>query len=131
MARLARIALGAASPLLLLALLLGGGVGTWIFALVSPLVPAALILVGADRPSLDRRVGWVALTLALSLESGTIGILLLGNRPGPFVLGLPAATVLMILAFGALPLAIVPAAYAALFGTRRDDRPARRSRGAP
>lgn len=117
MTRLARIVLGAASPLLLLACLVGGGVGTWLFVLVSPLFPPALIVLGACREGGDRRPAFVALVLALSLELAALGVALSGGPPsgGPFVLGLPAATLWMLLGFGVLPLALVPWSYARLF----------------
>lgn len=120
MARFARIMLGVASPLLLLACLVGGGAGTWLFVLISPLVPPALIVLGACRGAGDRRVALVALMLALSLELGAVSVMLLDARSAPWLFGLPLATALMLLAFGVIPLALVPWSHAALFRPPRE-----------
>jgi hypothetical protein len=117
MARFALIVLAVASPVLLIALLVGGETAGRVFALVSPLVPVALMALVEDAQTKRvRHVVFLGLLL-LTLELGTVGILL---RAGPaqtetFWFDLPLSTVLMLVALGLVPLLLVPAGYAALF----------------
>ena len=122
MDRIARIVLGIASPLIVMACIVGGEAGRLVFVVVTPLVPVALIALGASRPGRDRRVGWVLAALTLALEAGSIGILILSRSvsEGPTIGGLPVATVVMLVALGIVPLLLVPVCYAALFGASNE-----------
>jgi hypothetical protein len=123
MDRLGRIVLGVGSPLILVALLVGGGTGSWIFVLVAALFPPALMAIAA--PATPRR-GAVAgvVTLAAVLEAGSVGVLLLdGAAAGlPWPAGLPPATFCMLALLGGVPLILVPWSFAAGWW---DDRPGR------
>ncbi|HXV75847.1 MAG TPA: hypothetical protein VD788_05955 [Candidatus Polarisedimenticolaceae bacterium] len=125
MARFSLIALAISSPVLLLALLVGGEAGGFVFAVVAPIVPVGLMALGRDGG--PRRFGvvvWLGL-LWLSLEAGTLGILFATGRTGGW-LGLPAATVWMLVGLGIVPLLLVPWGFAWLW---RDEGPdATRSR---
>jgi hypothetical protein len=126
MDRIALIVLGIGSPLLVLACLLGGEAGRLTFVTVTPLIPVALIALGASRQGSrgspgnrgrQRNVAWVLLALTLTLEAGSVGVLLL-SRPddgASLVAGLPAATFVMLVALGVGPLLLIPVSYAVLF----------------
>jgi hypothetical protein len=125
MARLALIVLAVASPVLLLALLVGGETAGWVFALVSPLVPVALMALGEDSQTAGVRHAVFLGLLLLTLELGTVGVLALAGpgRAEAVWFGLPLSTGWMLVALGLVPLLLVPAGYAVLF---RDD-PGRRA----
>ena len=122
MDRIARIVLGIGSPLILLACIVGGEVARVVFVVVTPLIPVALIALGASRRGGNRRIGWALLALALTLEVGSIGILYLGRSGAEAATyaGLPAATIVMLLVLGVGPLLLIPICYAALFGASND-----------
>lgn len=122
MDRIARIVLGIVSPLIVIACIVGGEAGQWVFVVATPLVPVALIALGASRPGGDRRLGWVLLGMTLAFEVGSIGILVLSRSGGesPSSAGLPAATVIMLIVLGVVPLLLIPVSYAALFGASKE-----------
>lgn len=122
MDRIARIVLGIGSPLIVLACIVGGEAARVVFIVVTPLFPVALIALGASRQGRGRRLGWVLLVLALTLEAGSVGIWILGRSAtgAPVFAGLPAATLVMLLFLGVVPLLLIPFCYAALFGASND-----------
>ena len=122
MDRIARIVLGIGSPLVVLACFVGGEAGILVFVAVTPLIPVALIALGASRRGRRRRVAWVLFALALTLEAGSVGVLLLSRSAGEvsFIAGLPTATIVMLLALGVAPLLLIPVCYAALFEASRE-----------
>jgi hypothetical protein len=117
----ARIVLGIGSPVLLLAFLVGGEIGTWAFVVVGPLFPVALIALGAGGNGRSRSLAVLLLLFALSLEAGSIGILALHRWPrGDLsIFGLPPGTILMLVALGLVPFLLITLGYTALF--RKDD----------
>lgn len=124
MKRLSLGFLGLASPLLLLALLLGGAWMTWLFATLSMLVPVALIALGAARPGAGAPPWRALLALAMLLEAGAIGLPLLAGNPAR-IAGLPPATLWMLVLLGLAPLVLVASAFALdfdRFSGRNEDR---------
>jgi hypothetical protein len=122
MDRIGRIVLGVGSPLIVLACFVGGEASRLVFVVVTPLIPVALIALGASRRGGSRWIGWVLVALALTLEAGSLGILFLG-RSGAEALsvgGLPASTLVMLLVLGVVPLLLIPVCYAALFGASNE-----------
>jgi len=127
MRRIALIVLATASPVLLLALLVGGEAGGWLLAVTGPLIPVALMaLAGGAGPPGRRERLWLAAWL-LSLEIGCVGMMLLRGRAVDDPSALPSSTWIMLVALGAIPLVLVAFGYAALFpgastGRRQDGR---------
>jgi hypothetical protein len=123
MDRIARIVLGVGSPLIVLSCIVGGEASRLVFVVVTPLIPVALIALGASRRGGGSRwIGWVLVALALTLEAGSLGILFLA-RSGAEALsvgGLPASTLVMLLVLGVVPLLLIPVCYAALFGASNE-----------
>jgi hypothetical protein len=110
--------LAAASPLVLVALLVGGSAGEALFVSASLLFPPALIALGA-RGRRAGAVGRLALALGLLLEASAALLLArhttLAAAPG---LGLG----LMILGLCGLPLVLVAVGHAALFDEDEERR---------
>lgn len=122
MDRIARIVLGVGSPLIVLSCIVGGEASRLVFVVVTPLIPVALIALGASRRGGSRWIGWVLVALTLTLEAGSLGILFLA-RSGAEALavgGLPASTLVMLLVLGVVPLLLIPVCYAALFGASNE-----------
>jgi len=113
--RFAIVLLALAAPATLLAFCLGAGPGTWVAALAGGAVfPSALIALGAARGG---RVGGLKgplLLLGLLLAAGLLAALFLPGG-GPDVLGLPAATAVMIFVLVPVPLLLLGGIYAATF----------------
>lgn len=127
MRRAALLFLGIGSPLLLLALLAGGRGGGLLFALLSLLFPAALCVAGASRGRGGPAWRWAPPATGLVLLLSGAGLLLLAERGGeaPRLLGLPAATALMLAGLGLVPLLLTGLGYAAGFrGPAGRDGPA-------
>ncbi len=99
---------GVASPVMLLACVVGGPIASWIFALAAVLFPIALIGIGASR--LSRRAGlWIALAgIGLLTVASTVGLLTVSGRPG-------ATLVLMLCGLGVVPLIVLVVVYAVTF----------------
>lgn len=129
MRRAALLLLGIGSPLLLLALLAGGEGGAMLFGLLSLLFPTALCIAGAARGRGGGAWRWVLPVTGLVLLLSGAGLLLLGERgqEEPQVLGLPPATVLMLVGLGLIPLQLTGFGYAADF--RRPAGEGRRAAG--
>lgn len=113
--RFALALLAAAAPATLLAFCIGTGPGVWVAALAGGAVfPAALIALGAAR---DGRLGslrWPLLFLGLFLAAGLLAAIGWSNG-GPDVLGLPAATAIMIFVLIPVPLLLLGGIFAATF----------------
>ena len=117
--RFALALLAAAAPATLLAFCTGAGPGIWVAALAGGAVfPAALIALGASR---DGRLGslkWPLLFLGLLLAAGLVAAI---GWPGggpdgdSDILGLPAATAIMIFVLVPVPLLLLGGIYAATF----------------
>lgn len=118
--RLPVVALTAGSLLLVALLMIPGAVPAAGFAFLSVAFPVGLIVLGAHRGSLDRRLDprlAVALgALLVLLEASVLGILLLSGAPtGTGLFGLPAATVIQLAGLWLVPLPLVALAYALTF----------------
>lgn len=117
MRRVALLFLGIGSPLLLLALLVGGEASGVFFALLSLLFPIALCVAGAARGpggGAWRRVLPATGLVLLVSGAGLLFLDALGDR-GLRILGLPLSTVLMLAGLGLLPLLLTGFGYAADF----------------
>ena len=107
-----------AAPAILVAMLIGGAVAAWTFALVGLTLPAGLIALAAGE-SLRGVTGRVLLALLLLAEiAAGVMLALASDVGGPLWLGLPRATVIMGIALGGIPLVTVPLVYAAWFERR-------------
>lgn len=91
--------------------LIGGSAGTWLFALASLLFPALLLALSFE-PTERRRLRWMLVGLTLLFEGSAVGLLLASGRGAARILGLPPATLIMILGFGVLPFLLIVVAYA-------------------
>ena len=122
--RLALVLLALAAPATLIAFCLGGTAAPWIAALAGGAAfPCALIVLGASRGGRLGRLTAPVLLLAILLALGLAAVLVL-PRGGPDVLGLPAATAVMIFVLVPIPLLGLGWLYAALFdrhGLREED----------
>jgi hypothetical protein len=106
MRRVALLFLGIGSPLLLVALLVGGESAGVFFALLSLLFPVAICVAGAARGAGGtawRRVLPAVGFVLLVSGAGLLFLDALGDR-GLRILGLPPSTVLMVAGLGLLPL---------------------------
>ena len=102
-----------------------------VFALLSVLVPVALMALGAGRCGrLAPAVGWVLALLALALEGAAVAVLALTGALAPRLAGLPPAAVAALAGFWLLPLPLVALGYGLTFrhtgttgeGLRRQQR---------
>ncbi len=122
--RLALVLLALAAPATLAAFCLGGTAAPWIAALAGGAAfPAALIALGASRRGRLGRLAVPVLFLGILLALGLAAVLAL-PRGGPDVLGLPAATAMMIFVLVPIPLLGLGWLYAARFddhGLREED----------
>lgn len=111
--RIPLLALALAAPLLLVALIAGGGFGGWTFALVAMLVPGALIALAAGR-----RVRGAAVAVTVLLAGGAAAVLALGGGAGAggaLIGGLPVSAWVMLGAFWGWPLILTVWVYTATF----------------
>lgn len=135
MHRWALIFLGVGSPLLLLSLWFGAVTPFLVLAIA---FPVALMALGAARShqsavagsagsvasQVGRRRGWTLpaalVVLLLLLEASFLAMLNLRGRvaEASWPLGVPLATWIELVGVGLLPLLLVPAVYAAVFGRR-------------
>lgn len=107
----ARVFLAAGSVAMIAASVVGGTFAAMIFVGVATLFPVALIAVGASRGGRLGRVGPLLGALALVLAGSALVLVIL--RPSGWFLGLPTATVLMLVGLGLAPLLLVALGYAA------------------
>jgi len=114
--RFALVLLGLAAPALLFAFCVETGAGPWIAAIAGTVFPVALMALGVPRV---RRLRGPLLVLWLVLTAGLLAVMALPEG-GPDVLGLPAATAILIFILVPVPLAIVGIAYAAAFDVEED-----------
>ena len=112
--RLALVLLALAAPATLLAFCLGGAAAPWIAALSGGAAfPAALIALGASRGGRLRAMAGALILFGILLSAGLLA-----------VLGLPAATAIMIFVLVPVPLLGLGWLYAAWFerhGLREED----------
>lgn len=121
--RLALVVLALAAPATLFAFCVESNAGPWIAALAGTVFPVALMALGASRGGRLGGLRVPLLLLGLVLTAGLLAVMALPDG-GPDVLGLPAATALMIFVLVPVPLAIVGLAYAWTFeswGLREED----------
>ena len=114
--RFALVLLGLAAPATLFAFCVESAAGPWIAAVAGTVFPIALMLLGVPRV---RRLRTPLLVLWLVLTAGLLAVMALPEG-GPDVLGLPAATAILIFVLVPVPLAIVGIAYAATFNVEED-----------
>jgi hypothetical protein len=120
LSRIARAGLAAGSVSLLVAFVTGGPAGEWLFAAVVGLFPVLLIAQAAARSGRSRTPLWSLAALAVLLELGLLGMLVLRSDSQSWVSGLPVSTWLMIVALGLGCLVVSAAGYAAGFDRRSD-----------
>ena len=101
------VLLGLTSPLVPLAMALGTT------AVLAGLAQLAIVRRGRATPRLARTVRWIYGVMAC----GFVAVLLLPApvAGGPLLLGVPRATAILLLLVGALPLIVLPVAYARAF----------------
>jgi hypothetical protein len=113
--RFALTLLAVAAPATLLAFCIGTNPGIWMAALAGGSVfPAALIALGAARDGRLGRLKWPLLFLGLLLAAGLLAAIAWPGG-GPDVLGLPAATAIMIFVLIPVPLLLLGGIFAATF----------------
>jgi hypothetical protein len=114
------VLLGLTSPLVPMVMALGTT------AVLAGIAQLAVGRRGRSTPILTRTVRWVFGAMAV----GFVGVLLMPTpvAGGPLLFGLPRLTAALLLVVGALPLIVLPVAYARAFDTevipaeeRRDD----------
>ncbi len=114
MKRASLVFLTLTAPALLAAQLVAAPAG--LFALLSVLVPVALIALGAARGGrVAAPVAWVLAALAVVLEGAAIAVLGLSGALAPRIAALPPAAVAEIAGFWLLPLPLVALGYALTF----------------
>ena len=119
MKRIALTLLGVGSPLILVAFVIGGTFGSWLFVGVGLLFPVAICALGARSGEASRGLMRVCVGLAVLLELAALAVLLFSPQP---VAGLPRSTWAMLLGFGLLPLFLVSFGYAVTFRPPRPPR---------
>lgn len=128
--RFALVLLGLAAPATLFAFCVESEAGPWIAAVAGTAFPIALMALGVPRV---RRLRAPLLILWIVLTAGLLAVMALPEG-WPDVLGLPAATAILIFVLVPVPLAIVGIAYAAAFdveeGLERLRRLAKKDGGA-
>jgi hypothetical protein len=90
----------------------------WGLAVGAACVLAAMLWLGARRAGRLPRLLGIALAIAALATAGGFAWALLAPPPtadGPLLLGLPRTTALMLLIAGAVPLVVLPVAYAFAF----------------
>ncbi|HSF43641.1 MAG TPA: hypothetical protein VLT87_27865 [Thermoanaerobaculia bacterium] len=120
--RFALVLLGLSAPATLFAFSVETSAGPWIAAVAATVFPVALMALGASRV---KRLRAPLLFLWLVLTAGLLAVMALPEG-GPDVLGLPAATAILIFVLVPVPLAIVGIAYAATFDVEEDLKRIRR-----
>jgi hypothetical protein len=114
--RFALVLLGLAAPATLFAFCVESAAGPWIAAVAGTTFPVALMALGVPRV---RRLRGPLLVLWLVLTAGLLAVMALPDG-GPDVLGLPAATAILIFVLVPVPLAVVGITYAATFDVEGD-----------
>ena len=101
------VLLGLTSPLVPMLMALGTT------AVLAGIAQLAIVRAGGATRTLARTVRWVFGAMA----AGFVGVLLLPApvAGGPLLLGLPRLTAILLLSVGALPLVVLPIAYARAF----------------
>ena len=116
MKRIALVLLGAGSPLILLAFVIGGAPGQWLFVGISLGFPAAICALGARAGERNAGLARVLVGLAVLLALSALGVLLVEPR---IVAGLPLSTWLMLLGLGLAPLILVTLGFSATYRSPR------------
>lgn len=106
--------LAAASPLLLICLVTGGGWAVWGMALLAAGFPVALSVLGAARGGRLGPLGWVLGVLAALLAGGLAALVGL-HAAGGWSGDVPLSFLVLLATVWLAPLALVPWAYAATF----------------
>ena len=94
----------------------GGPAAEWTFALVSVTYPAALIALAVGHERGSPRLRWVLVGLwGVAVVAIAVILMLDGRADHVLWLGLPPATVVMLVGLGLLPMVVVPLVYVASF----------------
>ena len=82
-------------------------------AVLAGIAQLAIVRAGRETPALARTVRWVF----GAMTAGFVGVLLMPApvAGGPLLFGLPRLTAILLLVVGALPLVVLPIAYARAF----------------
>ncbi len=113
--------LTAGSLTMLVALLFGGRLAEWTFALTATLFPVLLIaLVTRRAPRRSRAVFLPVLGLVLGLSAAGVLYLSAGQGQAAPIAGLPPATLLMLAGLGFVPLVLVTWVYSATFDAEHE-----------
>lgn len=108
--------LTAGSLTMLMALLLGGRLAEWTFALVASVFPVLLIALGTRRTLHRLRVAFLAVVgLLLALAAAGVLWLSAGEGQAAPIAGVPPATLLMLVGLGLVPLVLVTWFYTVTF----------------
>ncbi len=108
--------LTAGSLAMLVALLFGGRLAEWTFALTATVFPVLLIALGTRRTLHRLRATFLpVLGLLLGLSAAGVLYLSAGQGEAAPIAGLPPATLLMLVGLGFVPLVLVTWVYTATF----------------
>jgi hypothetical protein len=106
---------------MLVALLFGGRLAEWTFALTATLFPVLLIALGTRRMLHRVRVTFLpVLGLVLGLSAAGVLYLSAGQREVAPIAGLPPATLWMLVGLGLVPLVLVTWVYSATFDAEHE-----------
>ena len=105
---------GVSFPALLASFLLEGSAATWLQALLVTFLPVALMAVGASRRGrLEGRLPLLLTVIWVVLAAAALALVALSGRPAER--GLPAATWMLIVGLGLVPLLLTSWVYAVTF----------------
>ena len=113
--------LTAGSLAMLIALLFGGRLAEWTFALTATLFPVLLIALGTRRMAHRVRATFLSvLGLVLGLSAAAVLYLSAGQGEAAPIAGLPPATLWMLAGLGWVPLVLVTWVYSATFDAEHE-----------
>ena len=119
--KISLVFLGLASPVLLVAFLVGGPWAEQTFLVINAAFPVALITIGITSPRSGGKpvetgpLRWVLLALLVILEAGFLALGHWRGADGPWFLGLPLTAAIQVYGLLLLPLPLVTLAYALTF----------------
>ncbi len=113
--RLALSGIGACAALILMGLAAPAPTGDWLLVVGAFAVPIPLIMIGAMRRNVVGPAGGLLVGLLMVLVGAGLGMLETRGAPGPWVMGLPLGVALQLYVACAVPLLVMPLAYALMF----------------